>query len=268
MKLSLWEQNCSETVRKSTPQTTLKISVHNSKRELEQTPELLERLDISQKTFVSGNCTLPYCEKIIGANLPEKPMLIMVLHGAGSVGHDNFLQVRIPAEPLIRFLEKKNRKYVLIFPQCEVDHQWVDVPWSSTAHTLPEKPSKYMTAALALLDEKTARFSPRSRGAIGISMGGYGVWDMACRRDFDLLGVMCGGADTSLAGRFKDTRICIYHGADDNVVPVCRARDMAEALKKAGSTNFVYTELAGTQHNAWDPFFFDGLALPVLFEGF
>ena len=42
---------------------------------------------------------------------------------------------------------------------------------------------------------------------------------------------------------------------------------MAEALQKAGNTNFVYTELAGTQHNAWDPFFFDGLALPVLFEG-
>ena len=256
------------TAKRSFLKQTEPVSVHNSKRELEQTPELLERLEISQKTFVSGSCTLPYCEKIIGANLPEKPMLIMVLHGAGSVGHDNFLQVRIPAEPLIRFLEKKNRKYVLIFPQCEVDHQWVDVPWSSTAHTLPEKPSKYMTAALALLDEKTARFSPRSRGAIGISMGGYGVWDMACRRDFDLLGVMCGGADVSLAARFKNTRIVIYHGSDDKVVPVCRARDMAEALKKAGSTNFVYTELAGTQHNVWDPFFFDGLALPVLFEGF
>ena len=111
MKLSLWEQNCSETVRKSTPQTTLKISVHNSKRELEQTPELLERLEISQKTFVSGSCTLPYCEKIIGENLAEQPVLVMVLHGAGSVGHDNFLQIRIPAEPLIRFLEKKKRKY-------------------------------------------------------------------------------------------------------------------------------------------------------------
>ena len=249
-------------------QTGANISVHNSKRELEQTPELLERLDICQKTFVSAGCPLPYCEKIIGADLPEQPMLIMVLHGAGSVGHDNFLQMRIPSEPLIRFLEKKKRKYVLLFPQCDIDHKWVDVPWNSTAHTLPEMPSKYMTAALELLDEKTAEYSPRARGAIGISMGGYGVWDMACRRELDLLGVMCGGADTSLAARFKNTRICIYHGADDNVVPVCRARDMAEALQKAGNTNFMYNELPDTLHNAWDPFFFDGIALPMLFDGF
>ena len=260
----LWEIK-KVTAKRSFLKQTEPVSVHNSKRELEQTPELLERLDISQKTFVSGNCTLPYCEKIIGANLPEKPMLIMVLHGAGSVGHDNFLQVRIPAEPLIRFLEKKNRKYVLIFPQCEVDHQWVDVPWSSTAHTLPEKPSKYMTAALALLDEKTARFSPRSRGAIGISMGGYGVWDMACRRRFDILGVMCGGADTAQAHLFDNTRICIYHGDSDTAVPVSRARDMAEALKLAGHRNFRYKEFPETGHNVWDSFFFDNEALPYLF---
>lgn len=244
----------------------MNISVHNSQREIEQTPELLTLLGISQKSFSFQDRQLPYCEKIIGADLPEQPILLMILHGAGSVGHDNFLQMRIPSEPLIRFLEKQNRKYVLLFPQCEVDHKWVDVPWNSTSHTMPETPSKYMSAALALLDEKTAAFSPRKRGAIGISMGGYGVWDMACRRELDILGVMCGGADTSRASRFKNTRICIYHGADDTIVPVCRARDMAEALKNAGCTNFIYTELPDTQHNAWDPFFLDGKALPWLFE--
>ena len=242
------------------------ISVHNCRREVEQTPELLERFKITQKMFPFQDWELPYCEKIIGGELPDPPILVMVLHGAGSVGHDNFLQMRIPSEPLIRFLEKSGRKYILLFPQCDVNFQWVDVPWSSTSHTLPEKPSKFMAAALELFDVKTAEYHPQKCGAIGISMGGYGVWDLACRRDLDFLGVMCGGADTSLAPRFKNTRICIYHGADDTVVPVCRARDIAAALKNAGCSNFVYTELPETQHNVWDPFFFDGKALPYLFE--
>ena len=132
------------------------------------------------------------------------------------------------------------------------------------AHTLPEKPSKYMTAALALLDEKTTEFSPRARGAIGISMGGYGVWDMACRRHFDILGVMCGGADPADAPQFINTRICIYHGALDHVVPVCRARDMAEALKAAGCRAFTYRELPEHAHNVWDDFFNDDFALRYL----
>lgn len=244
------------------------ISVHNSQRELEQTPELLERLQIEQKWFDFENWQLPYCEKQLFADAPGDFLLIMVLHGAGSLGHDNFLQTRIPAEPLIRFLERYNIKSVVLMPQCDRGYQWVDVPWASTSHSLPEMPSRYMSAALALLDSKSAEFQPERRAAIGISLGGYGVWDMACRRKFDLIGVMCGGADSQQAERFRESRICIYHGADDNTVPVCRGRDMAEALKNAGCRNFRYRELPDTAHNVWDPFFFDGEALPYLFSDY
>ena len=244
----------------------MKISIHNCKRELEQTPELLETLGIAQKQFQFKNIQLPYCEKIVNGDLPGEPVLVMVLHGAGSVGHDNFAQIRIPAEPLIRFLERTSRKYLLLFPQCEKGFQWVDVPWNSTSHTLPEQPSEYMAAALALLDEKSAGHKVSTRAALGISMGGYGAWDIACRRHFDLLGIMCGGADTTQANRFNSTRICIYHGTDDNAVPVCRGRDMAEALKRAGCKDFRYKEFPATGHNVWDAFFFDGEALPYLFK--
>ena len=242
------------------------LSIHNCQRELAQTPELLERLDIAQKQFQFHDTLLPYCEKIVNPDQPGSPVLVMVLHGAGSVGHDNFAQIRIPAEPLIRFLEQNGQKYLLLFPQCEKGFQWVDVPWNSTSHTLPEQPSEYMAAALALLDKKCAEFNVETRAALGISMGGYGVWDMACRRHFDMLGVMCGGADTSQASRFTSTKICIYHGSDDSAVPVCRGREMAEALKSAGCKDFRYKEFPATGHNVWDAFFFDNEALPYLFK--
>lgn len=242
----------------------MNISIHNCQRELAQTPELLKTLGITQKQFRFKDLLLPYCEKTVNPDLPGNPVLVMVLHGAGSVGSDNFAQIRIPAEPLIRFLEQCSKKYLLLFPQCERGFQWVDVPWDSTSHQLPEQPSKYMAAALALLDEKTAGSGAEIRAALGISMGGYGVWDMACRRHFDIIGVMCGGADTMQAPRFTDTKICIYHGDADTAVPVCRGRDMAAALTKAGCKNFRYKEFPGTGHNVWDNFFFDGEALPYL----
>ena len=244
----------------------MEISIHNCQRELAQTPELLGTLGITQKQFKFKNIQLPYCEKIVNGNIHGVPELVMILHGAGSVGHDNFAQIRIPAEPLIRFLERYPRKYLLLFPQCEKGCQWVDVPWNSTSHTLPEQPSEYMAAALALLDEKTAEFNISMRTALGISMGGYGAWDIACRRHFDRLGIMCGGADTSQAHRFNSTRICIYHGTDDSAVPVCRGRKMAESLKRAGCKDFRYKEFPATGHNVWDAFFFDGEALPYLFR--
>ena len=83
------------------------VSIHNSLREVAQTPELLQHFGICQKTFAFQDLQLPYCEKIIGEDLPGQPVLVVFLHGAGSVGHDNFLQMRIPAEPLIRFLEQQ-----------------------------------------------------------------------------------------------------------------------------------------------------------------
>ena len=242
----------------------MNISAHNSASELNQTPELLTSLGIEQKSFTFQETLLPYCEKQICPEAPGAPLLLFFLHGHGSVGHDNFLQIRIPARPLIEHLRKLGRKTILIMPQCERNFQWVDVPWSSTSHTLPGQPSKYMSAALALFDAACAAYAPDQTAGIGISMGGYGIWDMACRRHFDILGVMCGGADTASAPQFVNTRICIYHGALDNIVPVCRGRDMAAALKSAGCREFTYRELPENAHNVWDEFFTDDFALHYL----
>ena len=131
--------------------------------------------------------------------------------------------------------------------------------------SLSAEPTPYMQAALELLDRKTAEFQPEIRAALGFSMGGHGVWDMACRRKFELIGVMCGRGDTAYAPRLSQAKICIYHGVDDHIVPVKYGREMVAALRNAGCKNLFYKELSGSRHNAWDPFFLDGEALNYLF---
>jgi len=244
-----------------------RISIHNSLYEVSQKPELVERLGIDQLEFVKEGKTLPYAQKTTCAEQTGVPVLIVVLHGVGSVGHDNFLQLRM-SEPLIRYCGERNLKTVILYPQCEKEFQWVDVPWSLTAHSLPEKPSVYMALTLALLDAKLREFSPEKLFGLGVSMGGYGIWDLACRsaRPFDALGVMCGGADTAQAPRFRNTRIYMIHGAKDPAVPVCRSRDMAAALRSAGCRDVVYEELPEAGHNVWDPFFQSTAGLDHMFR--
>lgn len=243
----------------------MKISEHNCQREVELTPELIDRFGLKQNTLEFNGVRLPYCEKVICPELPGKPLLVIFLHGVGSRGNDNFLQTRIPTEPLIRFFEAQKRKTVLLMPQCAEENRWTRVSGHAATGVAGEA-LPFMAAVLELLDKKTAEYQPEQRAALGLSMGGHGVWDLVCRREFDIIGVMCGRGDPAQAHRFVDKKVCIYHGDSDTIVPTERGRAMFEALKKAGCRKLRYKELKNTKHNAWDPFLFDGEALPFLFN--
>lgn len=255
----------------STANTSGAISVHNSATELELTEAGLLALGLEQLVFHSGDGgALPYCQFVNGADLPGRPALLVFLHGAGSVGDDNWRQARIPGPPIVGFLKRHQVKAVVLFPQCAAGKQWVDVPWDSLSHRMPEHPSEHMGRALELLDSKLGEFQPDPRRLYvgGISMGGYGAWDMASRRPglFAAALPICGGADTTLAPALKDLPVYTLHGELDGAVPVSRARDMVAALRTAGNRSVTYVELPGTGHNAWDPAFADERALDWLFS--
>lgn len=92
---------------------------------------------------------------------------------------------------------------------------------------MPEVPSLFQSLAMGLVRAKITEFKPDLRRiyGLGISMGGYGIWDMACRMNdlFAAIAVMCGGADTSQAPNLRHVAAFLIHGADDSAVPVIRA---------------------------------------------
>src|SRR5262249_52824913 len=97
----------------------------------------------------------------------------------------------------------------------------------------------------------------------GLSMGGYGTWDVIGRRP-DLFAAavpVCGGGDETQAATIARVPIWAFHGARDGVVKPARSWNMVAALKKAGG-HPGYTEYPDVGHDSWVPTYRD----PVLFQ--
>lgn len=241
------------------------ISVHNSAQELEITPEIIEQYGFEALSFDG----MPYRQLVCNADRPGRFSLVMFLHGVGSVGVDNFAQLRGTGRPMADFCIARGEKAVLIFPQCPAGSQWVDVPWDALSHSMPELPSEYMNKVLRLLDAKLQEFEVNQDRvyAGGISMGGYGAWDLVSRRPelFAAVLPICGGGDSAQAEALRHVAVYTLHGDQDSAVPVSRSRDMVRALLDAGNYRVVYRELPGIGHNAWDTAWADERALAWLF---
>lgn len=247
------------------------LSIHNSQSELEVTREMIDRAGLQPFTFTGNDgTTLPYRQLVAGADQPGDFALMIFFHGAGSVGEDNYAHVRIPGIPIARYLARHHIKAVVLFPQCRKGHRWVEVPWSDPAHDLPSEPSVHMRLAMELLDSKLREFpvDPKRIYAGGISMGGYGAWDIVCRKPelFAAILAVCGGADVKQAPKLRNLAVYDIHGDSDGAVPVSRSRDMMEALRKQGNDRILYRELPGAGHNVWDPVFADETALDFIFS--
>ena len=180
--------------------------------------------------------------------------LVVLFHGAGERGSDNRAQLVHGATDLLNYMETKGIEAYFIAGQCPSGQQWVNTPWGAKAHTMPERPSAAMGLAMELL-EKTMQTHPVDRDQVlvtGISMGGYGTWDIVQRRPdwFAAALPCCGGGDTNLAVRIRDVPIWAFHGGVDKVVPTSRSRDMVNALKAVGG-NIRYCEYPGVDHGCW-----------------
>jgi predicted CopG family antitoxin len=102
---------------------------------------------------------------------------------------------------------------------------------------------------------------PRRVILTGLSMGGYGAWDLAARRP-DLWAAVvpiCGGGDPGTAAHMKDLPIWAFQGAKDPVVPPERSREMVEAVRRAGGKPR-YTEYPDVAHDSWTPAYRDRIS--------
>jgi len=187
----------------------------------------------------------------------KKYPVVLFLHGAGERGDDNVSQLKYFPTWMA---ESKNREAYpcfVIAPQCRKDRKWVEVDWSASTHDLPKEPGDQMKVVLQILDGalKTYPIDEQRQYLTGLSMGGYGSWDLAMRmpKRFAAVAPVCGGGDEKNAELLKDVTIWAWHGDADNAVPVERSRKMIAAIKAAGGKDdaLKYTELAGVGHDSW-----------------
>ncbi len=189
--------------------------------------------------------------------------VILFLHGSGERGDDNLRQLSLGLAPALQRFGDRYRA-IVVFPQCNFGQEWY---------------GEMELQAMAALENSIREFHGDRRRVYltGISMGGAGAWYMArhhrkfaavvpvsgevARRPDDPfpsdpppdIARIVGGRDpyAVLAADIGSTPVWVFHGAQDDVVPVSEARSMVAALRRNGG-NVRYTEYSGLGHDSWD----------------
>jgi predicted peptidase len=188
------------------------------------------------------------------------PPVILFLHGSGERGNDGAKPVAVGIGTYVR-AHLRDFPAIVVFPQAPEESEW-----SGAGARL----------AIGTLDAASHEFNgdPHRTYLTGLSMGGYGVWELALLHPqrFAALVPISGAirppsderelfvtplaneADpfAALASRLRTMPIWIFHGAKDDVVPLEDDRRTAAALKAVGN-DVRYSELPDANHNAWDP---------------
>lgn len=182
---------------------------------------------------------LLYTPADYGKDEGKKYPVILFLHGAGERGTDvNKVKVHGPPKLLGGGTELAVKDFIVISPQCPAEKWW--------------EPNEL----IALLDDVLAKHPQHDPNRVyltGLSMGGYGTWDLATRHPsrFAAIAPICGGGDARRAGRaLRNMPTWVFHGEKDRVVPIEQSEVMVEALKKAGN-EVKFTRYPEADHDSW-----------------
>ncbi len=180
--------------------------------------------------------------------------LVLFLHGSGERGSDNTAQLRHGVMPILKAAENLGQPCFLIAPQCPEDRWWSPIDPEGKRLSAAGRPNEMLDPIIALINDTLSKYpvDPDRLYVTGISMGGFGVWDLLGRMPGKIAAAVpiCGGGDPSLAARFKDVPIHAFHGELDSAVPVAATREMIAALEKAGGKPKV-TIYPGVDHVCW-----------------
>jgi len=212
---------------------------------------------------------LPYrLFKPAGYDETKKYPLVLFLHGAGERGEDNQAQTKNG----VRFFLQNQAKFpcFIVAPQCPAKLQWVDTPWGNLKHAMPAQPTEPMQSTvelLAALQKEFAAVDSKRLYVTGLSMGGFGTWDIVSRfpKKFAAAVPICGGADEAQAPGIAKVPVWVFHGGADDVVKTVRSRNIVAALKAAGGAP-KYTEYPGVGHGSWDQAYGEAELFPWLFS--
>jgi len=185
----------------------------------------------------------------------ESYPLVLFLHGIGERGSDNALQLRHFPQRMLKPEHRERFPCFLLAPQCPEDQVWADLRGvRERSNVLAQNPSEALTAATsALLEVAGSHPIDRTRVYLtGLSMGGYGAWDLAARQPDWFAGALmvCGGGDPLTAPRLAGLPLSVWHGSADQLVPPARSREMVTAMQKLG-VEVDYHELEGVGHDSW-----------------
>ena len=168
----------------------------------------------------------------------KKYPLVFFLHGAGERGDDLDVACR---HGFMKHVREEGKEYPFIFiaPQCPFDKYW----------------GCYTESLLAFLDYICEQL-PIDRDRVyltGLSMGGTGTFmlAMADADRFAAIAPVCGSGIVWYACAIKDLPVYMYHGDDDDIVPIKESVTMLSKINMLGG-NAKLEICYGVGHGAWE----------------
>ena len=239
---------------------------------MEIAPQTVERFESQSVVVSEDGMPVTFSYRLLRPEVAAgtRRSVVLFLHGSGERGVDNVAQLSYLPAWLAEPEARAKHPCFVVAPQCRAGRMWVDVSWSDKESS-PQRPALTtdLAAAVAALDAVLAdpAADPDRVIVTGISMGGYGTWDLAARMPerFAAALPICGGGDERTAAALKAVPIWCFHGAEDAAVPVERSRRMVAAVRQAGGEPR-YTEFPGVGHDAWTPAYRDPAVLDWLFS--
>lgn len=173
----------------------------------------------------------------------KKWPLMLFLHGAGERG-TNIWKVAVHGPPK-RVATNPDFPFIVVSPQCPEGQIWSS------------------DILIGLLDDVCKRYAvDTSRVYLtGLSMGGYGTWDLGLTypERFAAIVPICGGgelitlllANGEKGEALKSLGVWAFHGGKDNVVPTAESERMVNFLKKVGVADVKLTIYPEAGHDSW-----------------
>ena len=232
-----------------------------------------------KKVFIRGNDSMPY-RLLLPRDFDssKKYPMVLFLHGEEQRGSDNVKQLSIGSQQFLQGNIRRRYPAIVVFPQCPENSFWSNViiaKEKKTKKTLYQfqpdgEPTKAMDLVMDLQRNlmQTLPVDSNEIYVMGLSMGGMGTFEIVRRMPqvFAAAVPIAGGADSSTAKAIRKTAFWIFHGENDNVVPVKFSKDMVIALQSYyTTTDMQFTTYSGVGHNSWEKVFADPELLRWLF---
>ncbi len=198
----------------------------------------------------------------------QKYPLVIFLHGAGERGADNAVQLKHGAPLFVKPEVREKYPCFVLAPQCPPEQKWVDIDWNSDTPKQPKKTTAPTALVLGVLEALQKEFSIDADRlyVTGLSMGGYGTWDLITRfpEKWAAAVPVCGGGEGAVAARAKAVPIWAFHGLEDKAVKPARSREMIDAIIAAGGKPLL-SEYPYVAHESWTMAYAEPELLPWLF---
>jgi len=198
----------------------------------------------------------------------QKYPLVVFLHGFGERGSDNERQLGNGGPIFATDAFRTAHPAFFVAPQCpdgfipgtEIERAWTWrlEPGAPAKIDLNKAPTPQLAAVQTLIAQlsKENPIDPDRIYLVGLSMGGYAVWELATRSPHAYAAAIpiCGSGDPSHADVLTDLPIWAFHGGADDIVPPERSIEMVDAVNGAGG-HAILTLYPGVGHGSWVPMF-------------